>query len=96
MAEEVKRRNMEENGGRFLCHYCQVELYGNRGEPPGDSHVGNWSVDHKIPRSHFPGPNPAEQYNQIDNLVAACIRCNERKGDTPYAEFMRKMAAERM
>lgn len=56
----------ELQGGK--CYYCGISL-------------GDWQIDHKIPRSSG-GPNlPA-------NICIACEECNSRKHTTPFFEFL--------
>ena len=53
------------------CWYCSVEL---------PTEVSGWHCDHQLPKSRGGSDN-------LDNLVAACARCNIRKRNRTVEEF---------
>lgn len=63
----------------WLCHYCDVEMKDYDGMTHQDNDV---SLDHKTPKCRG-------GTNELDNLVAACRKCNSDKSDTDYDAFMR-------
>lgn len=82
------------------CHYCGCELIApgtKRAEPYYEykvKHIANqvirgwylrlqygvFSVDHIIPESKG-------GTDELDNLIAACMNCNMKKGDRSYESF---------
>lgn len=96
---------IERDGGVWKCHYCGAVLipshvqrwtkpYYNaeeavvRGELKTICVVTEGYsepyVDHKHPVSKGGSDN-------LDNLVAACRRCNQAKLDTPYDEYIKRI-----
>tara|TARA_R110002012_G_scaffold151875_3_gene311835 strand:+ start:561 stop:971 length:411 start_codon:yes stop_codon:yes gene_type:complete len=61
------------------CHYC-----GKRLEPDG-----NWVLDHKIPLSEL-----FDDFQNPDNLILSCSKCNYEKGTQNYEEFLTKKQKE--
>ena len=57
------------------CHYCGVQCHSR---DPRHKHYG--TVDHRIPKSRG-------GTGHIDNLVLACLDCNQRKGALMPTEF---------
>jgi hypothetical protein len=57
------------------CRYCRTTF--NWDDPQSDFYP-TW--DHKVPKSKGGGKG--------DNLVLACKRCNQEKGQMSVAEFM--------
>lgn len=70
---------LEKSGGR--CNYCRKNL--RLGAHGLSQDQGGWHVDHSRPRS-----GGGSQHR--NNLVAACVRCNLRKGARP-SSFARAM-----
>ena len=75
------------------CHYCGRDLDVARAVSEGHSDRSGplpawWPTkDHKIPRS-------AGGVNQLENYLLACRRCNNRKGDRTYEEFVAELEAQ--
>ena len=61
------------------CHYC-----GKRLEPDGD-----WVLDHKIPISEL-----FDDFQNPDNLILSCSKCNYEKGTQDYQEFLTQKQKE--
>lgn len=87
---------IERDGGQWVCHYCGKKLipFGTpRGTEPYYVYSELWGgmipnkdynhavADHIV--AHSQGGS-----NELDNLVAACQKCNERKGVRGYEEFI--------
>ena len=64
------------------CFYCTKRLtFKNHGRL---GRRGAWEVDHGKPESKG-------GTDHLNNLHAACIECNRRKGDMTVAEFRKQM-----
>jgi hypothetical protein len=61
------------------CHYCSTPVRLRPGAV--NPYKDDATIDHKIPKSKN-GPNSYE------NLLLACRRCNEAKGDQSYEDFI--------
>lgn len=62
------------------CHYCQVVTVLPIEGEPGNRKSNTATVDHVVARAH--GGTDSK-----DNLVLACLDCNNRRGIMPYEEF---------
>jgi len=61
------------------CAYCEKQLaWVNYGR---DGYRGAWQVDHRVPVSRG-------GTDHMNNLSAACVDCNQSKGDLSAREFM--------
>lgn len=67
-------RLLAAQGGR--CYYCDSALCRGAQHPKAQP-----TLDHRVP----PGRGGS---NAIENLVAACFDCNQRKGDMTGDEFL--------
>lgn len=67
---------------RGQCHYCSIELVpaceANQNEPR------KATLDHIQPRANGGA-------DHLRNIVLACQRCNQLKGEMPYYDFWRKL-----
>lgn len=80
------RKKRKENGGYWVCHYCgkkikKMQKRNTRWQQP-------WciTVDHKVPKS-----DPNCDTLDTSNMVESCSKCNNKKGITPYEEFINKI-----
>lgn len=78
-------RSMIRQNGR--CHYCLCRMHRERGHHDG---IPPWwpTNDHIIPRAEG-------GLDREENTVAACYRCNHRKGDLMPWDFLPIIAEER-
>lgn len=76
--ERIARAAGEQN---WRCCYCGGRMTNEQGW------TNSATLDHVIPR-HQGGPNAFE------NLVAACARCNVRRGNTDAQAFFERVQAE--
>lgn len=79
LLRNIRNRKFQEQFG--LCFWCGRPMI----EPEnGNDHRPNVvSADHLLPKVRGGSPfDPA-------NIVAACLECNGRKGNTPWWEFQR-------
>lgn len=60
-----------------ICHYCGKYI------PPTETAT----ADHIIPRTI--NKDDICGYDDLDNLVCACVSCNRHKDRTPYNEYVR-------
>lgn len=60
------------------CTYCEKQLAWSNYGLPGNR--GAWQVDHSLPVSRGGTAH-------LNNLVAACVDCNQTKGDMTASEF---------
>lgn len=73
--KDARPRLMERDG--MLCHYCECDMI----EPPTPEVIGRKppgntaTIEHIVPQSQK-GPN------HLDNLVLACLQCNNDFGST--------------
>ncbi len=58
----------------FTCHYCGKKVH-------SETYPGRATVDHKKPL--VKGGT-----NDFDNLVTACEKCNSKKGELDYENFI--------
>jgi len=68
---------------RFTCQYCGLQPRSARGRPL----VDELTIDHVVPRSQardawvvLPWNGRRVGVSTWENLVASCVRCNQRKG----------------
>lgn len=68
---------------KFACQYCGLEPRSPRGRPLLDE----LTVDHVVPRSQardamvvLPWSGRRVGVSSWENMVASCVRCNQRKG----------------
>lgn len=72
--KEARPRLKERDG--MLCHYCHSVMIDPPTEVPGRKIPGNVAtIEHVVPQSQK-GPN------HLDNLVLACLKCNNDFGST--------------
>lgn len=93
-----KRKRIFERDN-YTCHYCKRPADWIRdGRSPWGSFKklitlyfdGDWQsfvLDHKIPRSRGGS-------NDDSNLVTSCAKCNGRKYDKPYEQFLKEIRYE--
>ena len=74
---------------RFICQYCSVQPRTPRGQPL----LERLTMDHVVPRSRAVQGRVVQPWTgrricvgAWENLVASCIRCNQRKGARTPAE----------
>lgn len=73
IAKQRKRRALVERGG-YECFYCKGPIAARTGR------ANSATRDHVVPRSRGGG-------NGRDNIVVACWRCNQVKGNMTGDEF---------
>jgi HNH endonuclease len=61
------------------CHYCPTPVRLRPGAM--NPYKDDATIDHKVPKSK-------NGSNAFENLLLACRRCNEAKGDQSYEEFI--------
>ena len=64
------------------CHLCHSDLYFEDYGAP--AYKDGWEVEHSRPRARGGTDHP-------NNLYAACVSCNRRKGTRSSAEFRRDL-----
>lgn len=69
------------------CHYCGCDLLPTQAETPFPSAMQ--TLDHIVPQS-------AGGQWKIDNLVLACLECNQLRKSTDYEAFKRLRRAARV
>lgn len=82
-----KRLHEAQDGKCFWCG-CQMTFeYKNRGSTPRKNFC---TIDHVFTRGD-PRRHDAELAEQISTHVGACYDCNNKRGNTPFEEFKRRM-----
>ncbi|MFT4977746.1 MAG: 5-methylcytosine-specific restriction endonuclease McrA [Myxococcota bacterium] len=78
----MTRRNVLARDG-FACQYCDLQPRSARGRPL----IDELTVDHVVPRSRareamvvLPWSGKRVGVSSWENMVASCVRCNQRKG----------------
>lgn len=78
------RRKRKEHGGHWVCHYCGRKIYkiqerNKLWQKNSDELI---TVDHKIPKEE------CEDITDSKNFIECCYKCNVKKGNKPYDEFI--------
>jgi 5-methylcytosine-specific restriction endonuclease McrA len=85
---------------KFTCQYCGLQPRSARGRPLTEE----LTVDHVVPRSQardamvvLPWSGKRTGVSSWENMVASCVRCNQRKGArTPQEATMPLMTLPRV
>lgn len=86
---------IERDGGKWVCHYCGKKLIPLDVEYPTEpyyikrgSGIPVLNTDYDYPDADHIVPYSKGGGDDLDNLVAACRKCNCRKGTKSYDEFV--------
>jgi len=79
------RRKRKEHGGYWVCHYCGKKIYKIqvRNKQYQNNRNDLITVDHKIPKEE------CEDITDSNNFVECCYKCNIKKDNMPYDEFIK-------
>lgn len=70
------------------CHYCGRDLDAERAMTEGyTGPMPPWwpTKDHKLPKA-------AGGHDALENLLLSCFTCNNQKADTPYEDYVERLA----
>ena len=73
--EDIKRLREQQSNE---CYYCGVKMNDINYDP------AQWTIEHKIPRTKG-------GTNTLDNIVIACSKCNHRKKNKDFADFIEEL-----
>ena len=83
------RKKKRENGGFWICHYCQKKLTLLQKRGKRYSKPQAVTVDHKDPLAK------GGDKLSTENMVECCSKCNQKKGNQSYEVYMKKLEARR-
>jgi hypothetical protein len=81
------RRKRKEHGGYWVCHYCGRKIYKiqERNKRWQKNRNDLITVDHIIPKED------CDDITDSNNFIECCYKCNVKKGNKSYYEFINNL-----